>query len=78
MTANCLGGNILQAISSRPMTPAVAADYLGLDIKTITRWARQGSIPAYALGDGKRKFWRFLQSELDLWLLEKTNRKVAA
>jgi len=60
------------------MTPPQAAEYLGLDIKTITRWARQGAIPAYALGDGKRKFWRFLQAELDAWLTDKTNQRTAA
>lgn len=53
-----------------PMTPTEAAEYLGLDIKTINRCARQGGIPAYALGDGKRKYWRFLQFELDAWLPE--------
>ena len=42
---------------SHPLTPAGAAKYLGLDVKTITRWARQGYLPAHPLGEGKRKFW---------------------
>ena len=57
----------------RPMTPQDAAQYLGLDVKTITRWARQGYLPAHPLGEGKRKFWRFLEHELVAWLGAKTN-----
>jgi len=57
----------------QPLTPAGAAQYLGLDAKTITRWARQGYLPAHPLGEGKRKFWRFLVSELSAWLNDKTN-----
>ncbi len=61
--------------SSRPMTPREAAAYLGLDVKTITRWARMGYLPAHPLGEGKRKFWRFLLDELTEWLGSKTNTK---
>jgi excisionase family DNA binding protein len=56
-----------------PLTPIQAAEYLGLDVKTITRWARQGYLPAHPLGEGKRKFWRFLEGELSVWLAAKTN-----
>ena len=59
--------------SARPMTPRKAAEYLGLDEKTITRWARCGYLPAHPLGEGKRKFWRFLEPELEEWLAEKSN-----
>jgi excisionase family DNA binding protein len=59
--------------TSQPMTPHGAAAYLGLDVKTITRWARQGYLPAHPLGEGKRKFWRFLEHELVAWLAAKTN-----
>lgn len=61
--------------SSRPMTPREAAAFLGLDVKTITRWARLGYLPAHPLGEGKRKFWRFLLEELKEWLAAKTNRR---
>jgi excisionase family DNA binding protein len=57
---------------SRPMTPRSAAEYLGLDEKTVTRWARCGYLPAHPLGEGKRKFWRFLEPELEEWLMSKT------
>jgi excisionase family DNA binding protein len=64
--------------ATRPLTPIEAADYLGLDVKTITRWARQGYLPAHPLGEGKRKFWRFLETELSDWLSAKTNQLEAA
>ena len=63
---------------AHPMTPTAAAAYLGLDQKTVTRWARQGYLPAHPLGEGKRKFWRFLESELSEWLAAKSNRTEAA
>lgn len=61
--------------TTQPLTPSAAAEYLGLDVKTVTRWARQGYLPAHPLGEGKRKFWRFLVSELSDWLAAKTNRQ---
>jgi excisionase family DNA binding protein len=57
------------------MTPVAAAAYLELDVKTITRWARQGYLPAHPLGEGKRKFWRFLEHELAAWLATRTNHQ---
>lgn len=63
---------------NRPLTPQEAAEYLGLDVKTITRWARQGYLPAHPLGEGKRKFWRFLESELSDWLATMSNRQETA
>jgi excisionase family DNA binding protein len=62
---------------TRPMTPKQAAAYLGLDVKTITRWARQGYMPAHPLGEGKRRFWRFFENELLEWLAAKNNRSAA-
>jgi excisionase family DNA binding protein len=64
--------------STRPMTPSMTAAYLGIDAKNVTRWARLGHLPAHPLGEGKRKFWRFLQQELDQWLSNKTNQSSAA
>jgi predicted site-specific integrase-resolvase len=62
----------------RPMTPRAAAAFLDLDEKTITRWARKGYLPGHPLGEGKRKFWRFIESELSDWLAMQTNRDGAA
>jgi excisionase family DNA binding protein len=58
---------------SRPMDPREAAEYLSLDEKTVTRWARKGYIQAHPLVEGKRKFWRFLEHELVDWLNSQTN-----
>ena len=63
--------------TSRPLTPKTAAEYLGLDEKTVTRWARGGYLPGHPLGEGKRKFWRFFESELTAWMLAKSNQEVA-
>ena len=71
-------GKVLSIASTKPMDPNAAAEFLGLDVKTITRWARQGYLPAHPLGEGKRKFWRFLESELSEWLMAKTNGGKAA
>lgn len=68
-------GDVLPAKASRPMTPRSTAEYLGLDEKTVTRWARCGYLPAHPLGEGKRKFWRFLEPELEEWLAAKSNRE---
>ena len=59
---------------TQPLTPDDAAKYLGLDPKTVTRWARLGYLPAHPLGEGKRKFWRFLEFELSAWLAAKKNK----
>lgn len=64
--------------SRHPMTPQQAADFLGLDDKTITRWARKGYLPAHAMGEGKKKYWRFFEDELIAWLLEQPTMAEAA
>jgi excisionase family DNA binding protein len=52
------------------LTPQEAATYLGgLNTRTVTRWAREGYLPAYPIGEGKRRLWRFLQTDLEEWML---------
>jgi hypothetical protein len=42
-----------------------AAQFLGgLNARTVTRWAREGYLPAYPLGEGKRRLWRYLRADL--------------
>jgi hypothetical protein len=36
---------------------------LGIHHRTVQQMARDGIIPAYLLGEGRRKTWRFLCSE---------------
>jgi excisionase family DNA binding protein len=60
------------------MTPKEAANFLGLDDKTITRWARTGYLPAHPMGAGKKKYWRFFEHELLGWLTGQNNGAQAA
>jgi excisionase family DNA binding protein len=41
--------------------------------KTILRMAREGKIPAHPFGDGRRRRWRFLISEVDAYMRERLN-----
>jgi excisionase family DNA binding protein len=56
----------------RFITAEEAAFYLGgLNPRTLTRWAREEYIPAIPIGEGKRRLWRFLESDLDAWMLRR-------
>ena len=46
----------------------VAAEYLGLHAQDLHELARTGEIPAQSVGSGKGTSWRFLISELDIWM----------
>ena len=50
-----------------------AATFLRLNRRTVLKMARDGVIPAHPLGEGARKQWRFLLSELDEWLRKRVN-----
>jgi excisionase family DNA binding protein len=53
-----------------------AADYLGgLNSRTVTRWAREGYLPSYSIGEGKRVLWRFRKGDLEAWLLARGSRR---
>jgi excisionase family DNA binding protein len=52
-----------------------AALFLSISPKTLTRLAREGAIPAHPLGNGIRRRWRFLKSELDTWMHARVNSK---
>ena len=45
-----------------------AAEFLGISPKKLMQLARAHRVPAYGLGDGLRKMWRFRRSELDSWM----------
>jgi excisionase family DNA binding protein len=49
------------------------ARMLGLDHRTVQQMARDGIIPAYPLGEGVRKTWRFLPSEIREWMQRRVN-----
>jgi len=52
---------------------AEAAQFLGIHPKTLMRMARHGHIPAYSFNEGARRHWRFLKSELDIWMRSRIN-----
>jgi Helix-turn-helix domain len=47
-----------------------AAEFLGgLNARTVTRWSREGYLPSYPIGEGKRRLWRYLKADLVAWML---------
>jgi excisionase family DNA binding protein len=50
-----------------------AGKFLRLHWRTVQRLARENVIPAHPFGSGPRKTWRFLLSELDVWMRSQTN-----
>jgi len=46
----------------------IAADFIGMKPRALLQLARASAIPAYPLGDGPRKTWRFLLSDLSVWM----------
>ena len=48
-----------------------AADYLGISGDTLYRYASEGFVPAFKLGNR----WRFKKSLLDAWMDEKSGVK---
>ena len=51
-----------------------AADYLGISGDTLYRYASEGSIPAFKLGNR----WRFKKSLLDAWMVKMSAPKAAS
>ncbi len=45
-----------------------ASDYLGISGDTLYRYASEGFVPAFKLGNR----WRFKKSLLDAWMVEKS------
>jgi excisionase family DNA binding protein len=54
--------------TSPPLDAKEAARVLKMDSRTLVRWARRGYVPAHPLGEGKRRIWRFFESELLEWV----------
>jgi hypothetical protein len=58
----------LSALPERFVSATEAAAFLGIHPKTLQRFSRSGLVPAHPFGEGTRKHWRYLLSELDGWL----------
>jgi hypothetical protein len=53
-----------------------AAKFLQLTTRRVKDLARAGRIPAHPIGDGSRKVWRFLLSELYQHMVSRQNTKL--
>jgi excisionase family DNA binding protein len=51
-----------------------AAEYLGISADTLYRYASEGFVPAFRLGNR----WRFKRSLLDAWMVQMSSGKSAA
>ena len=57
----------LEAVE-RYVNAAEAAKFLSINRRTLLQMAREGVVPGHPLGNGPRRLWRFLLSELDWWM----------
>jgi len=66
-------------MDDRFLPPGEAARFLGdLNTRTLIRWAREGYIPTIPIGEGRRRLWRFLESDLETWMLARRTGQVPA
>jgi hypothetical protein len=56
-----------------PLDATEAARILGMNSRTLVRWARCGYVPAHPLGDGRCRIWRFFENELLGWVVQQRN-----
>jgi excisionase family DNA binding protein len=68
MIAHAKSGTVF-ALGDRLMTLKEVAVYLHLTVRTLYKWAQEGTIPASKLGSA----WRFRKSDLDTWVEERKN-----
>jgi excisionase family DNA binding protein len=64
----------LQAVPREVMDIRQASEYLGISGDTLYRYASEGFIPAFKLGNR----WRFKKTLLDSWMDEKSGVKPQA
>jgi hypothetical protein len=71
--------SIDESQNRRFLTAVEASEFLGgLNSRTVTRWAREGYLPAFPIGEGKRRLWRFLESDLENWMLSRRTGQITA
>lgn len=64
--------------TQRFLNSSEAAAFLGgINSRTLLRWAREEYIPAMPIGEGKRRLWRFLESDLTEWMLNRRSGRIA-
>ena len=65
---------LAQVVVREVMDIRQAAEYLGISGDTLYRYASEGVVPAFKLGNR----WRFKRSLLDAWMVEKSGVKAPA
>ena len=61
---------------TEPFVPSdVIAGFLALSTRRVKELARIGQLPAYPLGNGQRRIWRFRLSEVAATLCQQTSRR---
>jgi DNA-binding transcriptional MerR regulator len=60
-------------LNAAPLDATEAARILRMNSRTLIRWARCGYLPAHPLGEGKRRIWRFFETELLEWVEQQRN-----
>jgi len=65
---------IAQVAAREVMDIRQASEYLGISGDTLYRYASEGFVPAFKLGNR----WRFKKTLLDAWMEEKSGVKPAA
>ncbi len=63
----------VQAMVREVMDIRQASEYLGISGDTLYRYASEGFVPAFKLGNR----WRFKKALLDAWMVEKSGVKAA-
>jgi excisionase family DNA binding protein len=65
--------NAVQQMLREVMDIRQASEYLGISGDTLYRYASEGFIPAFKLGNR----WRFKRSLLDSWMVEKSGTRAS-
>ena len=64
MRSNAVRSNLLVPMVREVMDIRQASDYLGISPDTLYKYASEGLVPAFKLGNR----WRFKRSRLDEWM----------
>jgi excisionase family DNA binding protein len=64
MRSNAVRSNLLVPMVREVMDIRQASDYLGISPDTLYKYASEGFVPAFKLGNR----WRFKRSRLDEWM----------
>ena len=70
---NAMRSNLLVPEVREVMDIRQASDYLGISPDTLYKYASEGFVPAFKLGNR----WRFKRSRLDEWMDHQSNQNTA-